>query len=155
MNHLKVRCGVLVLSVIVATVLCSSSLAHAKTITQAKYVVLLTAKLGLEKFLLPEEAIKILKSFYVVPRRGWQLDQDVSCELLDEVQVLMIKSILKGRIKDECCDIPPFMDDLSNKYNICPESKEVMYQTEASPPPPIDPVLQGSGSGSGKGSVSE
>ncbi len=155
MNHLKVRCGVLVLSVIVASVLCSSSLAHAKTITQAKYVVLLTAKLGLEKYLLPEEAIKILKSFYVVPRRGWQLDQDVSCELLDEVQVLMIKSILKGRIKDECCDIPPFMDDLSDKYNICPESKEVIYSTEASPPPPIDPVLQGSGSGSGKGSVSE
>ena len=169
MHDLKVRCRVLVISVLAASILYSVPLAHAKTITQAKYVVLLTEQLGLRNYLLPEDAIKILESFYIVPSEGWQLNQDVSCELLDEVQVLMITSTLKGVIRNDWREISPLMDSLSYKYNICPESRGVIYSTETSPTSPIDSVSEGdkgsasrvppppidSVSGGGKGSASE
>jgi hypothetical protein len=167
MKHLKVRCGVLVLSVIVASVLCSSSLAHAKTITQgkcsppahaktitqAKYVVLLTAKLGLGTYPLPEEATKILKSVYIVPKKGWQLEDEVACEVVDEVHVLAIKSSLNGLIRYDPEDIPPLIDSLSDRYRICPETGGISRSTAASPPPPIDSTLKATGGG--KASASE
>jgi|GEM_PF-3851835 len=157
MNHFKVRCGVLVLSMIAASVLWSSSPAHAKTITQAKYLVLLVEKLGLGTYPLPEEATKILKSVYIVPRKGWQLEHEVNCKFLDEVQVLTIKSSLKGLIRNDPYDIPPLIKSLSDRYNICTdcfETEGTSYSTVANPPP-IDSALKGSDGGKAKASASE
>ena len=152
MNRLKMKYGVLVLILIIASILCSSFPAHAKTITQAKYVVLLAEKLGLGTYLIPEEVTEILQSVYIVPKKEWQLDHEVTCELVDEVQVLAIKSSLKGLIRNDPNDIPALIKSLSDRYRICPETEGISHSTVANPPP-MDSALNGSGKG--KGSASE
>ena len=146
MNRLKLKYGVLVFSVIAASLLCSSFPADATTITQAKYVVSLAEALGLGTYLMPEEVTEILKSVYIEPKQGWQLEHEVTCELVDEVRPLAIKSSLNGLIGNDPDAIPPLIDSLSDRYRICPPSEEV-------PPPPVDAELKGSGEG--KASASE
>jgi hypothetical protein len=95
---------------------------------------------------------KILKSVHIVPKKGWQLEHEVTCELVDEVHVLAIKSSLNGLIRNDPNDIPPLIDSLSDRYRICPETEGISHSTAANPPP-IDSTLNGTGEG--KASASE
>jgi hypothetical protein len=136
MYRLKMKVGLMVL--ILGGMLCLFSLTQAAAITQGEYVVLLAAKLGLGAGLTAAQATTALEGVGIVPEDGWQLKRDVTCALVDEVQILTIKAAQKGLIKYDPQDIPPLMASLSDECGACaPTVLAAPPSGGAAPPPAI------------------
>ena len=138
MNRSRKRLGLLALILIIAGIVCLFSPLQAAAITQGEYVVLLAAKLGLGEGLTAAQATTALEGVGIVPEGGWQSKGDVTCALVDEVQILTIKATQKGFIKYDPQDIPPLMASLSDQCGACAPTVLVAPPSGGvAPPPPI------------------
>jgi len=147
MGRLKMRGGMLALGLVIAIIPCIFFPTQAAAVTQGEYAVLLAAKLGLGEGLTAEQAATALEGAAIVPEDGWQLDQDVTCELVNEIQILTIKAAQEGLITFDPEDIPPLMASLSEECGACAPTVVVIAPTAGAPPPPIAPEVKEGGSG--------
>lgn len=156
MKSSKKRFGLLASIMIIAGMLCLVSPMQAAAITQGEYAVLLAAKLGLGEGLTAEKAATALEGVGIIPKAGWQLKRDVTCELVDEVQILTIKAAQKKLLKNYAPeDIPPLMAALSDKCGACVPTVVVYSPSGGGTPPPIfAPGATGGGGGRGTASPS-
>jgi len=152
MGCLKMKVGLMVL--VLAGMLCVFAPTQAAAITQGEYAVLLAAKLGLGEGLTAEEAATALKGVAIVPEDGWQLDQDVTCELINEFQLLTIKAAQEGLITFDPEEIPLLMASLSEECGACaPTVVAIAPTTAGGPPPPIAPEVKEGGGSTGSPSL--
>jgi hypothetical protein len=136
MDCLKMKMGLMVL--ILAGMLCLFSPLQAAAITQGDYAVLLAATLGLGEGLTAVQAATALEGVGIFLAGGWQLDSDVTCALVDEVQILAIKAARKGLIKYEPEGVPPLMASLSDESGACAPTVAVAPPSGGvTAPPPI------------------
>jgi hypothetical protein len=134
MYCLKTKVGLLVL--LLAGMLCLFSPTQAAAITQGDYAILLAAKLGLGEGLTVAQATTALEGIGIQPEGGWQIKSDVTCVLVDEVQILTIKAAQKGLIKYDPQDIPPLMASLSDQCGACAPTVLAAPPSGAAAPPP-------------------
>ncbi len=152
MGCLKMKVGLMVL--ILCGTLCLFYPAQAVAITQGEYAVLLAAKLGLGEGLTAEEATTALEGVGIVPEDGWQLDRDVTCDLVNETQALVIKAAREGLIRYDPEEIPPLMASLSEECGACAPTIAAIAPSGGAPPPPIAPEVKEGGGGGGTASPS-
>lgn len=119
--------------------------------TQGQYASLLVVELKLGNKMKPEEAVNLLKSVDIVPVEEWKIEREVTCELIEEVQNLTIKSSRRGLLRLNPVEIPPIVVAISKEYNLCLPPEAVIGPTVIVPAPPIATGI----AGSGKISVSE
>lgn len=134
-----------IVGLIISAMTCIFYPTSAVALTQSEYVVAVAAKFGLGKDLKLEEAVAILEAVGIVPVEGWQVDRDVTCELVSEVQVKAIKAAQMGFIRQDPEDVPVLMASLSDELDVCPPPTVTVYPAVAIPPPPIAPVVKGGG----------
>jgi hypothetical protein len=154
MDSVKMKVGVIIL--VLAGILCFFPPTQAAAVTQGEYAVLLAAELGLGEGLTAEQAATALEEVGIVPGDGWQLDSDVTCELVDEVQILTIKAAQEGLIAFAPEEITPLMAMVSEKSGACaPTVAAIVPPAGAAPAPaPIAPEIRGGGGGGGTQSPS-
>lgn len=143
MAHFKMRAGTLVLGFIIVITMCILFSSSAVAATQGEYVVTLAARLGFGGDLTAEAAAAALKRVDIVPEEGWQIGLDVTCELVAEVQILVIKAAQRGLIRYDAEDIPLLMASLSDELDVCSPTTVVVYPAVAVTPPPINAPLVG------------
>jgi hypothetical protein len=151
MGCFKMKVGLIAL--ILCGMLCLLYPAQAAAITEGEYAVLLAAKLGLGEGLTAEEAITALGGVGIVPEGGWQLDRDVTCNLVNEAQILAIKAAQEGLIRYDPEEIPPLMASLSEECGVCAPTIAAIAPPSGTPPPPIAPEVQEGGGGTASPSL--
>jgi hypothetical protein len=143
MGRFKIKVGTLALGLIIVMTPFIFFSTPAVAVTQGEFVVALAAKLALGEGLTAEEASAACTRVGIVPEGGWQLDLDVTCELVAEVQILTIKAAQRELIRFDAEDIPFLVASLSDELDCCPPPTVVIYPSVAVNPPPIEAPLIG------------
>jgi len=110
---------------------------QASAVTQGDYAVALAEELGLGKGLTAEGAVEILTKVGIVPSEGWQIAKEVTCELVAEVQDLVIEAAQRGLIRYEPEEVPDLMASLSERLGCCTPPSVIVYPRVPITPPMI------------------
>jgi hypothetical protein len=144
MGRLYMRGGTLALALVIVIISCIFLPTQAAAAaTQGEFVVVLAERLGLGAGLSEEEAVAACTSVGIVPKDGWQLDLDATCEFIEEIQILVIKAAQEELIRYEPDDIPLLMASLSDELDCCPPPAVVIYPSVDVNPPAIEAPLIG------------
>ena len=151
MTHNKTIFRLAVVGLLTAGLLWTISPGQAAEVTQAEYVCRLCEKLGLGEKLTCEQCIVMLDSVGIVPSGGWHCDHDVTCELVAEVQILVIKAAQMGLIRYTPEDTVILVSALSDELGCCPPPRvvEILPGGGNPPPRPITELPGGGGGGGG------
>lgn len=120
-----------------------ANITYASPITQGEYAVQLAEALGLGEDLSVDEAIAALENVEIVPEEGWQPEEEVSTDFLEEIFELIMEVARRGLIpfsQDEAYNIFISLNEQLGLGGLfTPPPLAAPAPLEPPPPPPVPP----------------